>query len=135
MARLYINKIKSEVKSMVKRCRQLENLQVECHRKMEETSRELSSCQLLISQVGSLGVLRQTDQLPNPYRYIYIRFRLLPRVTYKWGSMKTNSRASVSSESTARELKEDLHRVTSGAEHEGQEFAAEFAACLCTGLS
>lgn len=36
---------------MVKRCRQLENLQVECHRKMEETGRELSSCQLLISQV------------------------------------------------------------------------------------
>ncbi|KAG7275973.1 hypothetical protein CRUP_008461 [Coryphaenoides rupestris] len=40
----------SEVKSMVKRCRQLENLQLECHRKMEETGRELSSCQLLISQ-------------------------------------------------------------------------------------
>ncbi|XP_041946791.1 kinesin heavy chain-like isoform X1 [Alosa sapidissima] len=50
VARLYINKIKSEVKSMVKRCRQLENLQLECHRKMEETGRELSSCQLLISQ-------------------------------------------------------------------------------------
>uniref|UniRef100_A0A672N771 Kinesin-like protein n=1 Tax=Sinocyclocheilus grahami TaxID=75366 RepID=A0A672N771_SINGR len=50
VARLYISKIKSEVKSMVKRCRQLENLQLECHRKMEETSRELSSCQLLISQ-------------------------------------------------------------------------------------
>jgi hypothetical protein len=51
VARLYISKIKSEVKSMVKRCRQLENLQMECHRKMEETGRELSSCQLLISQV------------------------------------------------------------------------------------
>ncbi|KAL0978893.1 hypothetical protein UPYG_G00177270 [Umbra pygmaea] len=50
VARLYISKIKSEVKSMVKRCRQLENLQFECHRKMEETGRELSSCQLLISQ-------------------------------------------------------------------------------------
>uniref|UniRef100_A0A8C2HNZ1 Kinesin-like protein n=1 Tax=Cyprinus carpio TaxID=7962 RepID=A0A8C2HNZ1_CYPCA len=50
VARLYISKIKSEVKSMVKRCRQLENMQLECHRKMEETSRELSSCQLLISQ-------------------------------------------------------------------------------------
>uniref|UniRef100_A0A6Q2WU23 Kinesin motor domain-containing protein n=1 Tax=Esox lucius TaxID=8010 RepID=A0A6Q2WU23_ESOLU len=50
VARLYISKIKSEVKSMVKRCRQLENLQMECHRKMEETGRELSSCQLLISQ-------------------------------------------------------------------------------------
>uniref|UniRef100_A0A3B3RE53 Kinesin family member 5A n=1 Tax=Paramormyrops kingsleyae TaxID=1676925 RepID=A0A3B3RE53_9TELE len=50
VARLYISKIKSEVKSMVKRCRQLESLQLECHRKMEETGRELSSCQLLISQ-------------------------------------------------------------------------------------
>lgn len=51
VARLYISKIKSEVKSMVKRCRQLESMQLECHRKMEETGRELSSCQLLISQV------------------------------------------------------------------------------------
>uniref|UniRef100_A0A8C5A1D5 Kinesin-like protein n=1 Tax=Gadus morhua TaxID=8049 RepID=A0A8C5A1D5_GADMO len=50
VARLYISKIKSEVKGMVKRCRQLENMQLECHRKMEETGRELSSCQLLISQ-------------------------------------------------------------------------------------
>uniref|UniRef100_A0A672FAK5 Kinesin-like protein n=1 Tax=Salarias fasciatus TaxID=181472 RepID=A0A672FAK5_SALFA len=50
VARLYISKIKSEVKSMVKRCRHLDNLQMECHRKMEETGRELSSCHLLISQ-------------------------------------------------------------------------------------
>ncbi|KAG9339691.1 hypothetical protein JZ751_023337 [Albula glossodonta] len=42
--------IKSEVKSMMKRCKHLENLQLECHRKMEETGRELSSCHLLISQ-------------------------------------------------------------------------------------
>lgn len=55
VARLYISKIKSEVKSMVKRCRQLENMQLECHRKMEETGRELSSCQLLISQVWDGG--------------------------------------------------------------------------------
>lgn len=55
VARLYISKIKSEVKSMMKRCRQLENLQLECHRKMEETGRELSSCQLLISQVRGTG--------------------------------------------------------------------------------
>ncbi|XP_013859604.1 kinesin heavy chain isoform 5A [Austrofundulus limnaeus] len=50
VARLYISKIKSEVKSMVKRCRHLENLQLECQRKMEETSRELSSCHLLVAQ-------------------------------------------------------------------------------------
>lgn len=64
VARLYISKIKSEVKSVVKRCRQLENLQVECHRKMEVTGRELSSCQLLISQVcWGQG---QTLRLPPP---------------------------------------------------------------------
>nr|XP_057910627.1 kinesin heavy chain [Doryrhamphus excisus]XP_057910628.1 kinesin heavy chain [Doryrhamphus excisus] len=50
VARLYISKLKSEVKSMVKRCRHLENLQAECHRKMEETGREMSSCHLLIAQ-------------------------------------------------------------------------------------
>ncbi|XP_061913677.1 kinesin family member 5Aa [Entelurus aequoreus] len=64
VARLYISKIKSEVKSMVKRCRQLENMQLECHRKMEETGRELSSCHLLISQheakIRSLSEYMQT---------------------------------------------------------------------------
>lgn len=48
---VYVSKVKSELKSVVKRCRQLEALQADCHRKMEETGRELSSCQLLISQV------------------------------------------------------------------------------------
>ncbi|KAL0191834.1 hypothetical protein M9458_014532, partial [Cirrhinus mrigala] len=47
---VYVSKVKSELKSVVKRCRQLEALQADCHRKMEETGRELSSCQLLISQ-------------------------------------------------------------------------------------
>ncbi|XP_042180111.1 kinesin heavy chain-like [Oncorhynchus tshawytscha] len=69
VARLYISKIKSEVKSMVKRCRQLENLQMECHRKMEETGRELSSCQLLISQheakIHSLTDYMQNIELKN----------------------------------------------------------------------
>ncbi|XP_076870214.1 kinesin heavy chain [Brachyhypopomus gauderio] len=47
---VYVSKVKSELKSLVKRCRHLENLQCDSHRKMEETGRELSSCQLLISQ-------------------------------------------------------------------------------------
>ncbi|KAL1272244.1 hypothetical protein QQF64_028106, partial [Cirrhinus molitorella] len=47
---VYVSKVKSELKSVVKRCQQLEALQADCHRKMEETGRELSSCQLLISQ-------------------------------------------------------------------------------------
>uniref|UniRef100_A0AAR2IU22 Kinesin-like protein n=1 Tax=Pygocentrus nattereri TaxID=42514 RepID=A0AAR2IU22_PYGNA len=47
---VYVSKVKSELKSVVKRCRQLESIQTDCHRKMEETGRELSSCHLLISQ-------------------------------------------------------------------------------------
>ncbi|XP_051933231.1 kinesin heavy chain [Hippocampus zosterae] len=50
LARLYISKIKSEVKSVVKRCRHLGSLQAECRHKMEETGRELSSCNLLVAQ-------------------------------------------------------------------------------------
>ncbi|XP_077582520.1 kinesin heavy chain [Stigmatopora nigra] len=50
LARLHINKIKSEVKSMVKRCRHLGSLQAECQRKMDQTGRELSSCHLLVAQ-------------------------------------------------------------------------------------
>lgn len=62
VARLYISKIKSEVKSMVKRCRNLENLQTECHRKMEETEREMSSCHLRISQVTIDGGVRSITE-------------------------------------------------------------------------
>ncbi|XP_077053751.1 kinesin heavy chain-like [Siphateles boraxobius] len=50
VVRVFVSKVKSELKSVVKRCRNLENLQSDCHRKMEETERELCSCQLLISQ-------------------------------------------------------------------------------------
>ncbi|XP_035284524.1 kinesin-1 heavy chain-like [Anguilla anguilla] len=50
VARLYISKMKSEVKTMVKRCRQLEASQAESNNKMEETERELTACQLRISQ-------------------------------------------------------------------------------------
>lgn len=62
VARLYISKIKSEVKSMVKRCRNLENLQTDCHRKMEETEREMSSCHLRISQVRIDGGVRSISE-------------------------------------------------------------------------
>ncbi|XP_072540867.1 kinesin heavy chain [Salminus brasiliensis] len=64
---VYVNKVKSELKSVVKRCRQLENVQTDCHRKMEETGRELSSCQLLISQheakIRSLSEYMQNMEL------------------------------------------------------------------------
>nr|XP_033787389.1 kinesin-1 heavy chain [Geotrypetes seraphini] len=50
VARLYISKMKSEVKTMVKRCKQLESTQVDSNKKMEENEKELAACQLLISQ-------------------------------------------------------------------------------------
>uniref|UniRef100_A0A8D0D4A8 Kinesin-like protein n=1 Tax=Sander lucioperca TaxID=283035 RepID=A0A8D0D4A8_SANLU len=50
VARLYISKMKSEVKTMVKRCKQLEGTQSESNKKMDENEKELSACQLRISQ-------------------------------------------------------------------------------------
>lgn len=52
VARLYISKMKSEVKTMVKRCKQLEGTQAESNKKMEENEKELAACQLRISQVS-----------------------------------------------------------------------------------
>uniref|UniRef100_A0A2K6M918 Kinesin-like protein n=1 Tax=Rhinopithecus bieti TaxID=61621 RepID=A0A2K6M918_RHIBE len=50
VARLYISKMKSEVKTMVKRCKQLESTQTESNKKVEENEKELAACQLRISQ-------------------------------------------------------------------------------------
>ncbi|TSM60552.1 Kinesin heavy chain isoform 5C [Bagarius yarrelli] len=50
MARLYISKMKSEVKSLVNRSKQLEGAQAETSRKIQANEKELASCQLLISQ-------------------------------------------------------------------------------------
>ncbi|CAF97750.1 unnamed protein product, partial [Tetraodon nigroviridis] len=50
VARLYISKMKSEVKTMAKRCKQLESTQAESNKKMDENEKELAACQLRISQ-------------------------------------------------------------------------------------
>uniref|UniRef100_A0AAQ4R203 Kinesin-like protein n=1 Tax=Gasterosteus aculeatus aculeatus TaxID=481459 RepID=A0AAQ4R203_GASAC len=50
IARLYISKMKSEVKSLVNRGKQLESAQADAHRKIQANEKELASCQLLISQ-------------------------------------------------------------------------------------
>ncbi|XP_068605314.1 kinesin-1 heavy chain [Brachionichthys hirsutus] len=50
VARLYISKMKSEVKTMAKRCKQLESSQSESNKKMDENEKELAACQLRISQ-------------------------------------------------------------------------------------
>lgn len=51
VARLYISKMKSEVKTMVKRSKLLESTQTETTHKLDETESELTACQLRISQV------------------------------------------------------------------------------------
>lgn len=51
VARLYISKMKSEVKTLVKRSKQLEAAQADSNKKMDENEKELAACQLCISQV------------------------------------------------------------------------------------
>lgn len=53
VARLYISKMKSEVKMLVGRAKNLETSQSENNKKRDEAERELSDCKLLIQQVCS----------------------------------------------------------------------------------
>ncbi|XP_012534468.1 kinesin heavy chain isoform X2 [Monomorium pharaonis] len=50
VARLFISKMKSEVKNMVQRCQGLETSQVDCNKKVSEYEKDLAECRLLISQ-------------------------------------------------------------------------------------
>ncbi|KAK7061163.1 Kinesin-1 heavy chain [Halocaridina rubra] len=50
MARLYVSKMKSEVRNLVQRCSTLETFQGDCNKKIDDYERELSDCRLLISQ-------------------------------------------------------------------------------------
>lgn len=50
VARLYISKMKSEVKNLVQRCQGLETYQADCNKKVSEYEKDLGECRLLISQ-------------------------------------------------------------------------------------
>ncbi|XP_031414085.1 kinesin heavy chain-like [Clupea harengus] len=64
MARLYISKMKSEVKSLVNRGKQLETAQADTNRKMQANEKELASCQLLIAQ-HQAKIKSLTDYMQN----------------------------------------------------------------------
>ncbi|XP_069020167.1 kinesin heavy chain-like [Embiotoca jacksoni] len=64
VARLYISKMKSEVKSLVNRSKQLESVQADTHRKIQANEKELASCQLLISQ-HQAKIRSLTDYMQN----------------------------------------------------------------------
>uniref|UniRef100_A0A7N9AVD7 Kinesin-like protein n=1 Tax=Mastacembelus armatus TaxID=205130 RepID=A0A7N9AVD7_9TELE len=64
VARLYISKMTSGVKAIVKRSKQLESSQADSSQKMEETERELTACQLRISQ-HEAKIKSLTDNLQN----------------------------------------------------------------------
>ncbi|XP_037550333.1 kinesin-1 heavy chain-like [Nematolebias whitei] len=63
-ARLYISKMKSVVKTMVKRSKQLESTQSERSQRLDETEKELTACQLCISQYEA-KIKSLTDCLQN----------------------------------------------------------------------
>uniref|UniRef100_A0A8C1FTY9 Kinesin-like protein n=1 Tax=Cyprinus carpio carpio TaxID=630221 RepID=A0A8C1FTY9_CYPCA len=64
LARLYISKMKSEVKTLVKRSKQLESTQAESNQKMDENEKELAACQLRISQYEA-KIKSLTEYLQN----------------------------------------------------------------------
>uniref|UniRef100_A0A665TCS1 Kinesin family member 5C n=1 Tax=Echeneis naucrates TaxID=173247 RepID=A0A665TCS1_ECHNA len=64
VARLYVSKMKSEVKSLVNRSKQLESAQADAHRKIQVNEKELASCQLLISQ-HQAKIKSLTDYMQN----------------------------------------------------------------------
>ncbi|XP_072237933.1 kinesin heavy chain isoform X2 [Leuresthes tenuis] len=113
VARLYVSKIKSEVKSMVKRCRQLESLQLECHRKMEETSRELSSCHLLISQheakICSLTEYMQSVELKK--RRLEDSYDLLTEELAKLQAQESLSQVTNEENNTSIQNSRDIKRA------------------------
>ncbi|XP_051523342.1 kinesin-1 heavy chain isoform X1 [Myxocyprinus asiaticus] len=64
VARLYISKMKSEVKTLVKRSKHLESTQAESSKKMDENEKELAACQLRISQYEA-KIKSLTEYLQN----------------------------------------------------------------------
>ncbi len=66
VARLYVSKMKSEVKTLVQRCTNMETSQAESNQKLTEQDKELSDAKLLIQQVYSSPSLSDHSQQGLP---------------------------------------------------------------------
>jgi len=55
MTRLYVSRMKSDVKLLASKCSNLKTVQDESNKKLEENEQELAACQLLIQQVNYLS--------------------------------------------------------------------------------
>ena len=55
MARLYISKMRSEAKTLIQHCAQLESSQTENNKKLDEAESQLSACKLLVQQVSCVN--------------------------------------------------------------------------------
>jgi len=73
VARLYINKMKSEVKNVVQRCSQLEVAQTEGSQKLDEVEKSLSDNLLLVQQVCDMCALSGCDVVQNTSEIIFVR--------------------------------------------------------------
>ena len=73
VARLYINKMKSEVKNVVQRCSQLEVAQTEGSQKLDEVEKSLSDNLLLVQQVCDTCALSGCDVVQNTSEIIFVR--------------------------------------------------------------
>lgn len=105
VARLYISKMKSEVKSLVNRGKQLESAQADAHRKIQANEKELASCQLLVSQVTANTTPRGRRRSSSP------SFTVSPSVQHQ-AKIKSLTDYMQNMEQKKRQLEESQDALT-----------------------
>ncbi|XP_047432192.1 kinesin heavy chain-like [Mugil cephalus] len=104
VARLYISRMKSEVKSLVNRSKQLESSQADVLRKIQANEKELASCQLLVSQ-HQARIRSLTDYMQNMEQKKRQLEETLDSLTEELGQLQTQEKRHEVKE------KEDIGRL------------------------